>query len=98
MPELVRWGVAVEPERLDWTYQDSWQAVPNVPGIATAMLQLTEERQALSDGRLRSKREAASWAIHQEFDWDVLVRDYWRPTLVDVLEDLNNGGNRHGRN
>lgn len=96
MPELVRWGVAVEPARLDWTYQDSWQAVPDVPGITTAMLQLTEERQALANGRLQSKREATSWAIHQEFDWDVLVRDYWRPTLVDVLEDLNNGGNRHG--
>lgn len=97
MPELVRWGVAVEPQRLDWTYQDSWQAVPDVPGIATAMLQLTEERQALSNGRLRAKQEATSWAIHQEFDWDVLVRDYWRPLLSDVLEDLNNGGNRHGR-
>jgi hypothetical protein len=33
-----------------------------------------------------------SEAIHQEFNWDTLVRDYWRPLLVDVLEDLNNGG------
>lgn len=97
MPELVRWGVAVEPERLDWTYQDSWQAVPNVPGIATAMLELHAERQALSNGLLRAKREATSGAIHQEFDWDVLVRDYWRPLLLDVLEDVNNGGSGNGR-
>lgn len=98
MPELVRWGVAVDPERLDWTYQESWQAVPDVPGIATAMLDLTRERQGLENGQLKQKREETMRAIHQEFDWDVLVQDYWRPLLVDVLEDLNNGGNRHGRN
>ena len=30
MPELVRWGVAVEPASQDWTYQESWQAAPSV--------------------------------------------------------------------
>lgn len=92
MPELVRWGVAVEPAHLSWTYQDSWQAQPDVPGIAEAMLELTAERQALQNGHLHDRRMATSQAIHQEFDWDTLVHDYWRPLLVDVLEDLNNGG------
>lgn len=92
MPELVRWGVAVEPAHLTWTYQDSWQAQPDVPGIAEAMLELTAERQDLQNGRLRQKRMDTSAAIHQEFDWDTLVKDYWRPLLVDVLEDVNNGG------
>lgn len=92
MPELVRWGVAVEPSQLTWTYQDSWQAQPDVPGIAEATLQLTAERQDLQNGRLRQRRMETSEAIHQEFNWDTLVRDYWRPLLVDVLEDLNNGG------
>ncbi len=32
MPELVRWGVAVEPAHLTWTYQDSWQAHPQRAG------------------------------------------------------------------
>jgi glycosyltransferase involved in cell wall biosynthesis len=89
MPELVRWGVAVEPERLDWTYQDSWQAVPSVPGIAQAMVDLTQERLALGPAELRAKRMAASGAIHQEFDWDTLVKDYWRPLLTNVLADIN---------
>lgn len=89
MPELVRWGVAVEPERLDWTYQDSWQAVPNVSGIAEAMVQLTQERLALGPAELRARRMAASGAIHQEFDWDVLVNDYWRPMLAGVLDSIN---------
>lgn len=96
MPELVRWGCAVDPAGLNWTYQDSWQAVPNVQGIEAAILELTEERQALTNGRLQAKREATSGAIHQEFDWDVLVKDYWRPMLVDVLEHLNNGGKPNG--
>jgi len=33
-----------------------------------------------------------SEAIHQEFGWDSLVKDYWRPLLVDVLQHINNGG------
>ena len=92
MPELVRWGVAVDPTHLIWTNQDSWQAQPDVPGIAEAMLELTAERQDLRNGQLHEKRTATSEAIHHEFDWDILVRDYWRPLLVDVLEHVNNGG------
>jgi hypothetical protein len=88
--------VAVDPSGLQWTYQDSWQALPNVPGIEAAILELTEERQALSNGQLQAKRDATSGAIHQEFDWEVLVRDYWRPLLVDVLEQINKGGNSNG--
>ena len=64
---------------------------PDVPGIAEAMLQLTEERRSLN-GKLRQKRMETSEAIHQEFGWDSLVKDYWRPLLVDVLEHINNGG------
>lgn len=89
MPELVRWGVAVEPASLDYTYQDSWQAVPSVPGIAQAMVDLTNERLALKPAELKAKRMAASGAIHQEFDWDVLVKDYWRPMLHGVLAGIN---------
>ena len=95
MPELVRWGVAVDPSSLCWTYQDSFQAVPDVPGIAEAMLQLTEERRSLN-GKLRQKRMETSEAIHQEFGWDSLVKDYWRPMLLDVLEHINNGGQNNG--
>lgn len=92
MPELVRWGEAVDPLQLAWTYQDSWQAVPDVSGIADATLRLTEERQALDNDSLRQRRMETSAAIHSEFGWDTLVNDYWRPLLADVLEDLNNGG------
>jgi glycosyltransferase involved in cell wall biosynthesis len=89
MPELVRWGVAVDPERLDWTYQSSWQAVPDVPGVAAAILELTEERASLSPSKLTEKRMFTSQAIHQEFSWDNLVDQYWQPLMDDFLQKVN---------
>src|SRR5690606_6532176 len=33
MPELVRWGVAVDPLDMFWTPMNAWQAWPNARGI-----------------------------------------------------------------
>ena len=59
------------------------------------MLRLTEERRSLNGGAMQ-RRMTTSAAIHQEYGWDTLVKDYWRPLLVDVLEHINNGGQANG--
>lgn len=89
MPELVRWGIAVEPERLTWTNMDTWQAVPSVPGVADAMMKLTQERRALTQEQLDEKRRVTSAAIHQEYSWDTIAAQYWQPFMQRVLADIN---------
>lgn len=91
MPELVRWGIAVEPQSLQWTYQDSFQAIPNVPEITEAILKLDEERHSLTPSQLMDKRQATSSAIHFEYSWDSLVETYWAPLLKQVQTDLYGG-------
>ncbi len=89
MPELVRWGELVEPEHLNWTYMDSWQAAPSVQGIEAGMIALWQERMVMTANELEEKRQATSAAIHAEYGWDNLVREQWQPFLRRVLGDVN---------
>jgi hypothetical protein len=89
MPELVRWGVSVEPERLQWSNMDAWQAMAGVQDVADAMLMLTDERRSLTPEQLREKRNVTASAIHQEYSWDAIAAQYWQPFLRQVLDDIN---------
>jgi hypothetical protein len=89
MPELVRWGVAVEPERLHWTVQEAWWAVPSVPAVADAIMTLYQECSAMTPTQLNEKRRVTAAAIHQEFSWDAITAQYWQPFLRQVLADVN---------
>ena len=89
MPELVRWGYAVEPQNPQFTYMDSFQAVPSVPAIAAAIMQLWQERRGMTADELDEKRRYTSAAIHGEYSWDTLVAEQWQPFLRRVLDDIN---------
>ncbi len=92
MPELVRWGVAVEPQGLQYTYFDTWQAVPNVQGVADAIMDLTAERRGMTADELDNRRREVSAAIHNEYSWDVIAAQYWQPFLQRVLSDASATG------
>jgi glycosyltransferase involved in cell wall biosynthesis len=89
MPELVRWGKAVPVDRLQFTHMDTFQAVPSVQAVAHAIVELSQERSAMTPGELDDKRRATATAIHDEYAWDNLVRDQWQPFLKRVLDDIN---------
>ena len=89
MPELVRWGIAVEPQNPQFTYMDSFQAVPSVPAIAKAIVDLWQDRRGMTAGALDEKRRCTSAAIHTEYGWDNLVAEQWQPFLRRVLDDIN---------
>ena len=89
MPELVRWGCAVEPQAPQFTYMDSFQAVPSVPAIAAAIMDLWQDRMAMTADELEDKRRWTSAAIHGEYSWDNLVAEQWQPFLRRVLDDIN---------
>jgi glycosyltransferase involved in cell wall biosynthesis len=81
MPELVRWGHAVKPADMVWTPLNSWQAWPDVKGIKAALDSLYEEWDA--NGRCwdPAQRLHAQQHIHEEYSWDAIARDNWRPLL-----------------
>ena len=84
MPELVRWGYKVPPADRFWTPMHSWQAWPDVTGITDALnmlyaqwLESGEETRAWP----LSKRLQTSRRIHDEFSWDVIVKEQWAPLM-----------------
>lgn len=89
MPELVRRGIAVAPRDTVWTPMNSWQAWPDHEGITAALEALHGEWLEGDKGHsdaMRSARFAAQDSIHQEYDWDAIVRDQWQPLISDLAE------------
>ncbi len=84
MPELTWAGIAVEPYQRTWTPLESWVAAVPVAGVAEAL----EEIYLWSEERRRSKC-AFGLAMARHYDWDQLVKDYWRPFLRQVEQDLD---------
>lgn len=84
MPELVRWGVAVKPRDMVWTPMNSWQAWPDHEGITAALVRYYTEWMDTgrgTDAAWVRQSEFAQKAIHDEYDWDAIVRDQWTPLV-----------------
>ena len=77
MPEPVRWGWTVPPKDKWWAAgYAAWWAWPDAEGIAEALQKLYED--GPPDDIMA---EHTSRAIHAEFGWDAVVRDYWAPLV-----------------
>jgi glycosyltransferase involved in cell wall biosynthesis len=87
MPELVRWGEAVKPADRVWTPMNAWQAWPDAKGITAALNNLYDEWQAQGGAWEMGLRRQASALIHQEYDWDVIVREQWAPLMAQLAVD-----------
>lgn len=81
MPELVRWGIAVKPLDMMWTPLNSWQAWPDATGIADALESHYAEWH--DNGRTwdMAWQRQISASIHDEFGWDSIVLQHWKPLL-----------------
>ena len=88
MPELVRWGQIVDPVDRWWTPLNAWQYLPSVAGIAEALSQL--HAQWLDNGVRKdaTAQEIAQDAIHSEYGWSNIVRDYWAPLMRRLAGEL----------
>lgn len=87
MPELVRWGYAVDPLDMFWTPMNAWQAWPDAKGIAEKLEVLHAEWLADGGDWAMEKRIKTQDAIHSEYDWDAIVRDQWRPLITRLADE-----------
>lgn len=85
MPELVRWGYKIAPADMFWTPMGSWQAWPDVAGIADALGELYTQWE-VAGGWSKAQRLQTSKQIHDEYGWDSIVRDYWAPFIAKIAE------------
>lgn len=87
MPELVRYGNIVEPLHKFYTPLESWQAWPDHKAITEA---LEDNYQSWIENQGKNEKEslAASKAIHQEYSWDNLVTQYWKPLFENLHSKL----------
>lgn len=88
MPELVRWGYAIQPRDMIWTPQNSWQAWPDHEGITDALNSLYAQQEQAGGQWQRSERLRVSAAIHNEYSWDSIVRDQWRPLIARLAGEV----------
>jgi glycosyltransferase involved in cell wall biosynthesis len=84
MTELTINGIATQPVQRFWTPLNSWAFVPSPAAIEDALWKIWG----------RTPAEAAAEAqrgvthVHRNYDWDVLVRDWWAPFLAQVEQDV----------
>jgi hypothetical protein len=50
---------------------------------------LHQECSQMTPSQLDEKRRVTSAAIHQEYSWDIIADQYWRPFVQRVLSDVN---------
>ena len=74
MPELVGAGWKVGYERVWHDSQGAWTSVPHIGEIVDAYLAAYDQAR---DTDLR----AQAWAFAQDYDADLVVQTYWKPTL-----------------
>lgn len=87
MPELVRWGYKIDPADLFWSPMNAWQAFPNVNGIRDALNELYSHWEKNKAWTL-AQRLKVSKQIHDEYSWDVIVNDHWKPFAAELLNDI----------
>lgn len=92
MPELVRWGRAVDPIDRVLTPMNSWQAWPDVNGIREALDEFYDFWEWNDRIWPIDQRQEISRQIHDEYGWDSIVRDDWLPLLDRLIVDLANRG------
>ncbi len=74
MPELVGAGWKVGYERVWHDSQGAWTSVPHIGEIVDAYL-------AAYDQARETDLRAQAWAFAQDYDADLVVQTYWKPTL-----------------
>jgi len=88
MPELVRSGYVVPPLDKVWTQQGSWCAWPDCVGITQALEELYSEWHDNGKRWPRTQRIRTQNAIHEEYSWDTIVREQWKPLLARLAGEL----------
>jgi glycosyltransferase involved in cell wall biosynthesis len=83
MPELVRYGTITEPLDIFYTPMEAFQLWPDHAAITDALNENYQERKA------PEVSQKASQAIHDEYNWDTLVKDYWQPLFDEVKNELS---------
>jgi glycosyltransferase involved in cell wall biosynthesis len=84
-PELVDGGWLVKDLTPTWTAQGSWQFECNPHEIA---LYLEEAYEEWKSGKIAERKEKAR-AKAKEYEWDVLIPEYWKPTLEDIEKRIH---------
>lgn len=87
MPELVRWGYAVDVADMVWTPMNSYQAWPDVHDMTDKLNRLYDAWEICGGDWPIEKRLATSKAIHDEYGWDVVVKDYWAPLMTKLADE-----------
>lgn len=87
MPELVRWGEAVEPLCRFWTPMNAWQVLPDPRQIAEVLERYHADWQDAGGDWPLSLRQSCSAAIHAEYDWDMIVDQQWKPLMARLAEE-----------
>lgn len=87
MPELVRWGYAVDVADMVWTPMNSYQAWPDVHDMTDKLNRLYDAWEVCGGDWPVEKRLATSKLIHDEYGWDVVVRDYWAPLMTKLADE-----------
>lgn len=87
MPELVRWGYTVDVADMVLTPMNAYQAWPSVTDMTDKLQRLYEAWEMSGGDWPIAKRQATSKAIHDEYSWDVIVRDQWAPLMTRLAEE-----------
>lgn len=84
MPELIRYGEITEPLDYFYTPLESFQCIPDHRQITQA---LEENYQNWLDNDKEKDLEKgikASNLIHQEYNWNNIVNEYWKPLFENL--------------
>lgn len=84
MPELVRWGIAVDPADKFWSPLGSWQWWPSAKGIYEALESIYVEWHDNGDEWSIEKQLDVQNTIHEEYSWSSIVRKQWRPLITQL--------------
>lgn len=87
MPELVRWGHLVDVQEMVLTPMMAFQALPSARHMVQQMQRLYESWEVCGGDWPISKRLQTSKAIHDEYDWDIIVRDQWAPLVTRIANE-----------
>jgi len=84
MPELIRYGDILEPSHLNFTQQDAFDSYPDQKAVTLALEENYNEWLDLGKEKNYDLGKVASAAIHKEYDWDALVKEYWQPLFTNL--------------